>query len=105
MKRIKPRVKLIEHHSQTNIKNLKQYPTKKLFLSENGKIKRDINNILEGNNDLYFQQMDSSLKDSFNTKETKEKYINAYDYFPRMQNNSYENYTEQNIKTPVKILK
>ena len=98
MKRIKPRVKLIEHHSQTNIKNLKQYPTKKLFLSENGKIKRDINNILEGNNDLYFQKMDSSLKDSFNTKETKEKYINAYDYYPRIQNNSYENYTEQNIK-------
>ena len=98
MKRIKPRVKLIEHHSQSNIKNLKQYPAKKLFLSENGKIKRDINNILEGNNDLYFQQMDSSLKDSFNTKETKEKYINAYDYFPRMQNNSYENYTEQNIR-------
>ena len=55
IRQIKPKVRLVENQPQYKIYNIKQYPTKKLFLSEKDYIKRDINQVLEGN-DLYFQK-------------------------------------------------
>ena len=55
IRQIKPKVRIVENQPQYKIYNIKQYPTKKLFLSEKDYIKRDINQVLEGN-DLYFQK-------------------------------------------------
>ena len=104
IKRINQKERLIENQAQSQIRNIKQIHTKKLFLSEKSKIKRDINNILDGN-EVFFQQMDSSLKEGLDKKNNTDKNIIIYDYFQRIPNNSFENYNEnvQNIREiPIK---
>ena len=93
IRQIKPKVRLIESQPQYKMYNIKHYPTKKLFLSEKDYIKRDINQVLD-RNDLYFQQIDSSLKDGSNS----DKKIIRYEYFRGMPNNNFENINDQNIK-------
>ena len=93
IRQIKPKVRLVENQPKYQMYNIKQYPTKKLFLSEKDYIKRDINQVLD-RNDLYFQQIDSSLKDGSNS----DKKIIRYEYFRGMPNNNFENINEQNIK-------
>ena len=93
IKRIKPKTRFIQTQTSEDIPNIKQYQT--FFLSGKNYNKNQINRF-ENKNDLFFQKMDSSLKEEINQKRNNNITFNYY--YKKYPNNSFENNSGSNIK-------
>ena len=93
IKHIKPKTRFIHTKTSSDIPNIKQCNT--FFMSGKNYNKKGINRF-QDKNDLFFQQMNSSLKEDINQKLNNNNI--TYNYYKGYQNNSFENNPRSNIR-------
>ena len=87
IKGIRQKKRYIQNNISSNVPNIKQSDSKKIYVWKKDMNKND-NNDYQDKNELFFNQIDSSLKDDINSK-TDNK-IKEYDFYRRLPNNSLE---------------